>query len=155
VPTYYSHDRSGTGRDYQEEVHFDSARGVIRSRFRDETVEFDYDRDVVDGLTVQLQLMLDLQKGNRHPRYKILDENEIREREFRFIGEDMITIQNEECHTLVYELVRANDRRTTRLWFSTERDFLPVQMVHFSKGKKRFNAHLVDYDEVTEAVNRE
>jgi hypothetical protein len=33
------------------------------------------------------------------------------------------------------------------MWFSPERNYLPVQMVHYSKEKKRFNAHLVKYRE--------
>lgn len=147
LPSYYSHDRKGTGRDYFEEVIFDRSEQLIRSNYKGESIEFAYEEDIVDGLTVQLLMMLDLQKGNRQLRYKILDANRIREREFRFVGEESITIQGTDYHSVIYEVVRDNNRRKTQMWFSPERNYLPVQMVHFSKGKKRFNAHLLNYQE--------
>lgn len=147
LPRYYSHDRKGTGRDYFEEVIFDRSEQLIRSNYKGESIEFAYEEDIVDGLTVQLLMMLDLQKGNRQLRYKILDANRIREREFRFVGEESITIQGTDYHSVIYEVVRDNNRRKTQMWFSPERNYLPVQMVHFSKGKKRFNAHLLNYQE--------
>jgi len=151
LPSYYSHDRKGTGRDYFEEVLFDRSENLISSTYQGESTEFVYERDIVDGLTVQLLLMLDLQKGNRQPKYKILDANKIREREFRFVGEESITLQSADYHSVIYEVVRDNNRRKTQMWFSPERDYLPVQMVHFSKGKKKFNAHLLNYHEFDSA----
>ena len=147
LPSYYSHDRKGTGRDYFEEVLFDRSENLISSTYQGESTEFVYQKDIVDGLTVQLLLMLDLQQGNRQPKYKILDANRIREREFRFVGEESITIQNADHHSVIYEVVRDNNRRKTQMWFSSERNYLPLQMVHFSKGKKKFNAHLLNYHE--------
>lgn len=147
LPLYYSHDRKGTGSDYFEEIRFDRSENVIRSTYGEEQQEFAYEKDVVDGLTVQLQLMLDLQRGIQQPRYKILDVNRIREREFSFVGEETITLANEDYHSVIYQVVRDNNRRKTQMWFSPERNYLPVQMVHYSKGKKKFNAHLVRYRE--------
>ena len=151
LPSYYSHDRKGTGRDYFEEVLFDRSENLISSTYQGESTEFVYEKDIVDGLTVQLLLMLDLQQGNRQPRYKILDANRIREREFRYVGEESITIQSADHHSVIYEVVRDNNRRKTQMWFSSERNYLPLQMVHFSKGKKKFNAHLLNYQEFDSA----
>jgi len=147
LPRYYSHDRKGTGRDYFEEIRFDHSKNLIRSTYGKESQEFAWEKDVVDGLTVQLQLMLDLQRGIKRPKYKILDVNRIREREFSFVGEETIKLADEDYHSVIYQVVRDNDRRKTQMWFSPERNYLPVQMVHYSKGKKRFNAHLVKYRE--------
>ncbi len=147
VTRYYSHDRKGTGRDYFEEILFDRSENLIRSTYQGESIEFVYEKDIVDGLTVQLLLMLDLQKGNLQPSYKILDANRIREREFRFVGEESITIQSSDYHSVIYEVVRDNNRRKTQMWFSPERNYLPLQMVHYSRGKKKFNAHLLNYHE--------
>ena len=146
IPSYYSHDREGTGRDYFEEIRFDRSDNLIRSTYKKETREFDYEEDIVDGLTVQLQLMLDLQQGIEQPNYKILDVNRVRERAFSFVGQETIMIQDQPLDSVIYQVVRDHNRRTTQMWFSPERNYLPVQMVHFSKGKKKFNAHLVRYE---------
>lgn len=150
-PNYYSHDRTGTGRDYLEEIHFDPADNVIRTTYLKENREYPYENDVVDGLTVQLQLMLDLQHGIERPKYKIIDANRIREREFSFAGEETIQLEGVDYPSVIYQVVRDNNKRKTQMWFSTERNFLPIQMVHYSKGKKKFNAHLVNYKEINQA----
>jgi hypothetical protein len=147
LPSYYSHDRKGTGRDYFEEIRFDRLENVIHSAYKKESKEFVYEKDIVDGLTVQLQMMLDLQRGIKQPKYKIIDVNKIREREFSFVGEETINIQNVDYHSVIYQVVRDNNRRKTQMWFSPERHYLPLKMVHFSKGKKKFNARLVNYSE--------
>ena len=152
LPSYYSHDRKGTGRDYFEEIRFDSTANVIRSTYLKESQEFVYEKDIVDGLTVQLQLMLDLQRGIERPKYKILDVNRVREREFSLVGEETINLQNVDYPSVIYQVVRDNDRRKTQMWFSPERNYLPVKMVHFSKGKKKFNARLLSYNEFDSAA---
>lgn len=152
-PSYYSHDRKGTGRDYLEEIHFDPAENIIRTTYLKKHREYPYEKDVVDGLTVQLQLMLDLQRGIKQPKYKIIDANKIREREFSFAGEETIRLQDVDYPSVIYQVVRDNNKRKTQMWFSTERNYLPIQMVHFSKGKKKFNAHLVGYQEISSAVS--
>ncbi len=147
LPSYYSHDRKGTGRDYFEEIRFSRSENLIHSTYKKESMEFDYQKDIVDGLTVQLQMMLDLQRGIKQLKYRILDVNKIRDREFSFVGEETIKVQNVDYHSVIYQVVRDNNKRKTQMWFSTERNYLPVKMVHFSKGKKQFNAHLVNYRE--------
>jgi hypothetical protein len=64
-----------------------------------------------------------------------------------FVGEETIKLANEDYHSVICQVVRDNNLRKTQMWFSPERNYLPVQMVHYSKGKKRFNAHLVKYRE--------
>lgn len=147
-PSYYSHDRKGTGPDYFEEIRFDRSENLIRSTYKDDSQEFAYEEDIIDGLSVQLQMMLDLRRGIKQPKYKILDVNRIREREFSFVSEETISVFNVTYQSVMYQLVRDNDRRKTQIWFSPEHNYLPVQMVHFAKGKKKFNARLIRFHEM-------
>ena len=151
LPSYYRHDRKGTGRDYLEEIVFDRPDNRIRATFGKESKELDYEKDIIDGLTMQLQLMLDLQRGIERPKYRIVDFNRLKEYEFSYAGAEIINIQNVNYDSVVFQVVRDNERRKTQMWFSPERNYLPLQMVHFSKGKKKFNAHLVNYKELDSA----
>jgi hypothetical protein len=146
-PGYYRHDRKGTGRDYLEELVFDRANSRIRATFGEESKEIDYEKDIIDGLTMQLQLSLDLQRGIERPKYQIVDFNRLKEYEFSFAGAETINIGDVDYESVIYQVVRDHERRTTQMWFSPERNYLPIQMVHFSKGKKKFNAHLANYIE--------
>ena len=152
LPSYYSHDRKGTGRDYFEEIRFEPSEDRIQTSFKKKTKEFSYEKDIIDGLTVQLQMMLDLQRGIERPKYKILDVNKVREREFSFVSEELVNIQDVDLHSVVYQVVRDNNKRKTQMWFSTERNYLPVKLVHFTKGKKQFSAQLASYREFDSAV---
>lgn len=148
LPSRYHHDRKGTGRDYLEEIVFDRVGGRIVTSYEDETKELGYEMDIIDGLTLQLQLMLDLQRGIERPKYRVVDFNRLKEFEFSYAGVETISIQGRDYESIVLQVVRKNERRRTRMWFAPERGYLPLQMVHYSKGKKKFNAHLVDYAEL-------
>jgi hypothetical protein len=153
LPSYYRHDRKGTGRDYLEEIVFDRSNKRIRATYRKESKELDYEIDIIDGLTMQLQLMLDLQRGIEQPKYKIVDFNRLKEYEFSFAGTETINIQDVDYDGVIFQVVRNHERRKTQMWFSPERNYLPIKMVHFSKGKKKFNAHLTNYIEFDSADN--
>lgn len=145
LPTYYRHDRKGTGSDYLEEIEFDRANQRILATYQEESKELDYEEDVIDGLTMQLQMMLDLRRGIEQPSYRIVDFNRLKEYEFGFERTETIDIQGTEYECVVYRVVRDHERRTTEMWFSPERNYLPIRMAHYSKGKKKFNAQLVEY----------
>lgn len=152
-PSYYRHDRKGTGRDYLEEIVFDRTNKLIRTTYGKESKELDYENDIIDGLTMQLQLVLDLQRGIERPKYRIVDFNRLKEYEFSFAGKETINIQDVDHEGVIFQVVRKHERRKTQMWFSLERNYLPLKMVHFSKGKKKFNAHLVNYNEFDSAEN--
>ena len=152
-PSHYRHDRKGTGRDYLEEIVWDHSNKRIRATYGKESKELDYEKDIIDGLTMQLQLMLDLQHGIEQPRYRIVDFNRLKEYEFSFAGAETINIQDVNYEGVIFQVVRDNERRKTQMWFSPERNYLPIKMVHFSQGKKKFNAHLVNYIEFDSVDN--
>jgi len=151
LPSHYRHDRKGTGRDYLEEIVFDRANNRIRATYGKESKELDYEKDMIDGLTMQLQMALDLQRGIERPKYRIVDFNRLKEYEFSFAGTETINIQDLDYESVIFQVVRNHERRSTQMWFAPERNYLPLKMVHFSKGKKRFNAHLVNYIEFDSA----
>jgi hypothetical protein len=151
LPSYYRHDRKGTGRDYLEEIVFDRSENLIRTTYRKESKELGYEKDIIDGLTMQLQLQLDLKRGIEQPKYKIVDFNRLKEYEFSFAGAETINILDVNYDSVIFQVVRDNERRKTQMWFSPERNYLPLKMVHFSEGKKKFNALLVNYNEFDSA----
>ena len=118
LPSQYRHDRKGTGRDYREEILFDRPNNRIIATY-----------------------------GIERPSYRIVDFNKLKTYEFSLVGTEVLNIQGRDYESIILQVVRKNERRKTQMWFSTERNYLPLQMVHFSKGKKKFNAHLVNYTE--------
>lgn len=152
LPIRYAHKREGTGPDYNDVIEFDVAGNQIRSMHKNDAYEQDYDALIRDGLSVQLQLVLDLRRGVENPKYLILDENKLKEREFEFIKEETLEIEGQEYQTVLYQVVRDSGHRKTQMWFSVKHDYQPVMMAHFNKEKKRFNARITSYTEEKPAV---
>lgn len=147
LPIRYQHKREGTGPDYFDKIVFDVSANQIRSVHKKDEYKLDYDDLVRDGLSVQLQLMLDLRRGMKRPKYKILDENKLREREFSYVKDEILTIEGKQYDCVMYQVVRSSKKRKTQMWFSKDHDYQPVMMAHYSKDKKRFNARIVSFKE--------
>lgn len=145
LPIRYTHKRSGTGVDYIDVVTYDKNTNKIHSVHKGEVYQQEYDELIRDGLSAQLQLMLDLKRGLKTPSYKILEMNRVKERYFEFVKEETITLDEKEYRCVVYQVVRDKKKRRTVMWFSIDNNFQPVKMIHFAKDKKKFNAKLTFY----------
>lgn len=144
-PIRYSHERTGSGPNYLDTIKFDNYSGRISSTHKNTTIELNYDKLIRDGLTVQLQLMLDLQRGAKKTSYPILDDNKLKVRKFVNLGMETLTIDSKTYRCIKIEVSRRNSKRKTQMWFSPAHNYQPIQMTHFVKNKKQFNAHLVNY----------
>lgn len=148
LPRHYSHERKGSGPDYLDTINFDKKSGRITSIHKGKTIELSYDQTIRDGLTVQLQLMLDLQRGGEKLSYTILDDNRIKLRNFNNLGMEAISINNKTYHCIKIEILRRNSKRKTHMWFSPAHNYQAIQMAHFVDNKQKFNAHLIKYTEL-------
>ena len=154
LPIQYSHERTGSGPNYLDTIKFDRHSGHISSTHKNKTIELNYDKLIRDGLTVQLQLMLDLQRGIKKTNYPILDDNRLKVRKFVNLGMETLTIDNKTYHCIKIEVSRRNSKRKTQMWFSPAHNYQPIQMTHFVKNKKQFNAHLINYTTLNTASNK-
>ena len=147
-PQEYHHDRKGTGPNYHDKVIFNDSKRKISSTVRDHTVIIPYSDHLLDGLSVQLQLMFDVQQNKQHYIYDVLESNAIEHLDFKVLGKPVITIDGKTYECIMFEAIRREGRLKTHIWFAKKMNYLPVQMAHFIDGKKRFNAKLVNYSEM-------
>ncbi len=145
LPRRYTHKRSGTGTNYIDLVTYDQVNNKIHSEHKGEVYEQAYDNLVRDGLSAQLQLMLDLKRGIKKPSYIILEANRVKKRAFEFIKTETITVSGVEYQCVLYEYIQRKKNKRTQMWFSIDHNYQPVQMVHLSKDKKKFNAELTNF----------
>ena len=171
-PQTYYHEREGSGDDYTEQVTFDWDRRLIDARFLKKQYQLDLNSPekpiqgqaalnsyttVLDGLAVQFQLFLDIRKHPDHKAYKypILEPFGLMERTFEFDGIENIELEvNGEDVLLecaVYSVKREQKKFRTLMYFAKDLGYLPVQLVHYTKGKKQFSAILSEF-ETTAAI---
>ncbi|MCK5881721.1 MAG: DUF3108 domain-containing protein [Sinobacterium sp.] len=166
-PQLYQHSREGTGADYSEQVSFDWGKRAVDAKFHKKSYQLDLTSaekpiegqaalnsyiTVLDGLAVQFQLFLDVREsaGQSSYLYPIIEPYGLMERSFELSGRENIELEvNGEDITLdcaVYSVKRQQKKFKTLMYFAKELGYLPVQLVHYSDGKKQFSAILSAFD---------
>lgn len=162
-PLRYRHERTGTGADYVDMIVFDQKQRRITSTISGESVEMPYDAQLLDGLTVQFQLMLDVKRSasddkskdyndkdynDKDYNYSVLEGNVVEPITFTEMAPETITIEGKRYECVVFEAKRRGGRLKTDIWFAKNLGFLPVQLAHFVNGSRRFNARLAHYSKL-------
>lgn len=145
IPLRYQHNRTGTGSDYADSILFDPATKKITSTVRKKVESIPYDAELLDGLVVQFQLMLDLKNGVAPLRYRVLEDLAVEEILFEEKPAETLTISGKQYNCRVVEGSRLNGSRVTRIWFAKNLDFMPVQMAYYVNGAKRFSAEMASF----------
>lgn len=146
-PVHYTHERKGTGKDYTDVVSFDKKDKTIKSTSGENTVTSPYDKKFLDGLSVQLQLMLDVQRRDQTFIYHVFENNAVETVIFKKLGKRTLTIDDKQYECLQFEAIRRGGQLVTHIWFAESLNYMPVQMAHFINGSKRFNGKLIRYHE--------
>jgi hypothetical protein len=117
----------------RREVQFDPAEQMIRSLRKDEWSEHPWSPEVLDRLSAQEQLRVDLMTATEVPERltsTIIDGHRIKTREFQFIEAVTITTPAGEFQTLRYDQIHDNPERQSTLWFAVNADYLLVRSEH-------------------------
>ncbi|MFV7770445.1 DUF3108 domain-containing protein [Shewanella marisflavi] len=145
MPMRYTHSRSGTGSDYQEQAAYVLDQQLVHSHYKDERAKFPYTPDLYDPLMAQLQFRLDIMQGTDKLHYKMLKSGEIDEYDFKVIGKERMVLPSGTYETVKIEVVRDNDKRQTFFWMSPKLGYLPIRLTHFEKGDKQLDITLLNY----------
>jgi hypothetical protein len=121
----------------RREVQFDPEQQRIRSLRKDEWTEHPWSPEVLDRLSTQEQLRLDLMTAPQAPETLtsvIIDGHRIKTRTFTLIEEVSITTPAGDFRTLRYDQVHDDPERQSTLWFAIDADYLLVRSEHVEDG---------------------
>ena len=107
------------------------ARGTSESKPVDLTLA-DGTEDV---MSIQVEVMMDLKKGNLPKTFQIIDKDEIKE--FTYTQEGTATIKTDlgQIDTVIVASQRTGNNRILRMWFAPSLGFVPVQAERSRDGK--------------------
>ena len=159
---YYRQDRQGTGKDYVDEVVFDQINGQASIQLRDQHYQVDFSKvdqssqadphytSVYDGLSVQFQLYLNIKRQQPDViTLPIIEKTGVVASRFILQGRQQLelAVNNEKrfFDCVVYQLDRDNEKYRTVMLFAKELGYFPLQLIHFTDGKKQFSAILENY----------
>jgi hypothetical protein len=97
------------------------------------------DIKLVDGtqdvMSIQIEVMLDLKKGNLPSTFQIIDKDQLKEFNYTQEGTAKIRTAIGELDTVIVTSQRAGNNRILRMWFAPSLGFVPVQAERSRDGK--------------------
>jgi Protein of unknown function (DUF3108) len=88
-----------------------------------------------DVMSIQVEVMADLKKGNLPKTFWIIDKDQLKEFLYTQEGNARIRTEIGELDTVVVTSQRAGNNRILRMWFAPSMGFLPVQAERSRDGK--------------------
>ncbi len=135
-PQHYSRERNGTKKPQKLELFFDWSNHILKAQDNGKQYQIPLRRDVIDSLSLQLQVMWDLQRDQRKDTYSFYDDGEIKTYDVKAGGEETIDTPLGKLKTIKIVQQRQGSSRITSFWFAKEKNYIPVQIVQHKEGKE-------------------
>ena len=122
----------------RREVQFDPERGLIRSLRKKQWSEHSWHPDILDRLSQQEQLRIDLLHATTPPKtltFQVVDGDRVKTRELALVGTEDISVPAGRFTTVHYQQVRENaNERASDIWLAPALDYLMVRTLHVEDG---------------------
>ena len=131
---------------------FDWREQQVEGVVNDEKFESNLDGRVHDRVSIQYELMHDLQNGGAEDQYWMLDGDELKLLNVNNVGTRIVKVPYGEFEVVGIQHSKENSTRITTLWCAEELGYLPVIIEQHRKGKLGVRAVLRTYEPTSESV---
>ena len=117
------------------DLDFDWNARRARGTSENKPVDLTLNDGTEDVMSIQVEVMLDLKKGNLPKTFSIIDKDELKE--FTYTQEATASLKTDlgQLETIVVASQRAGNNRILRMWFAPSLGFVPVQAERTRDGK--------------------
>lgn len=127
-------------------LNFDWNKKVISGLSEGKPVNIPIKNSAQDLNSIQVEIMLDLQRGELPKTFEIIDKDQLKEFNYtREPGTVRIRTPMGEMETVVVASQRTGNTRILRMWFAPSLGFMPVQAERTRDGKLEFAMRLKNY----------
>ena len=130
---YHAEDGSST-----VDLSFDWNEGRVRGTSEKKAVDLALKEGTQDVMSIQVEVMLDLRKGNLPKTFQIIDKDELKEFNYSQEGNATLKTALGDLDTVIVASQRAGNNRILRMWFAPSLGFVPVQAERTRDGKLEF-----------------
>jgi hypothetical protein len=130
---YHAEDGSST-----VDLGFDWDAGRARGTSEKKAVDLKLPEGTQDVMSIQVEVMLDLKKGNLPKTFQIIDKDELKEFIYTQEGTANIRTALGELNTIIVASRRAGNNRILRMWFAPSLGYVPIQAERTRDGKLEF-----------------
>jgi hypothetical protein len=120
------------------DLDFDWDAGRVRGTSEKRAVDLKLKEGTQDLMSIQVEVMLDLKKGNLPKTFQIIDKDQLKEFIYTQEGTAHIKTALGELDTVIVESRQAGNNRILRMWFAPSLGFVPVQAERTRDGKLEF-----------------
>ena len=120
------------------DLDFDWNAGRVRGTSERKPVDLAIKDGTQDVMSIQVEVMLDLQKGAMPRTFQIIDKDELKEFNYTREGNANIRTALGNLDTIVVASRRTGNNRILRMWFAPSLGFVPVQAERTRDGKLEF-----------------
>jgi Protein of unknown function (DUF3108) len=117
---------------------FDWDGGHVRGTSENKPVDLTLTEGTQDLLSIQVEVMLGLKKGNLPKTFQIIDKDKLKEFIYTQEGTANIRTALGQLDTVIVESRQAGNNRILRMWFAPSLGFVPVQAERTRDGKLEF-----------------
>ena len=134
VPLHYQ--ESGLARNHSDEVDltFDRTSERVHGTSETHPVDAPLDPGIQDPMSVQIELMQQLQAGLAPTQFKLFDKDQAKEYFYTRERTEVLNTPLGALDTVVYRSDRPGSDRVTRLWLAPKLNYLPLQAERARKG---------------------
>ncbi|WP_299583500.1 DUF3108 domain-containing protein [uncultured Microbulbifer sp.] len=143
TPHHYEYRRKGLGRDRGTILNFEPDKGMVLNISKPERDMQDVPPHILDKLSYQMQLALDVAAGKENLQYEIADGKKIRKYTFAREGSEILQTPMGKVETIKVRRVRdANSERETTVWIAPQWNYALVKLVQREENGKRYQITL-------------
>jgi len=114
---------------------FDWDGGHVRGTSENKPVDLTLKEGTQDLLSIQVEVMLGLKKGNLPKTFQIIDKDKLKEFIYTQEGTANIRTALGQLDTVIVASKRSGNNRILRMWFAPALGFVPVQAERTRDGK--------------------
>jgi hypothetical protein len=120
------------------DLDFDWDGGRVRGTSETKPVDLVLKDGTQDVMSIQVEVMQDLKRGNLPKIFQIIDKDQTKEFIYTDEGPASIRTALGRLDTIVVSSQRAGNSRILRMWFAPSLGFIPVQAERYRDGKLEF-----------------
>lgn len=145
-PRSYRYTQTGGRRERVTTLAFDWPRRRVVSVSDGDAATLPLGAAAVDPLSVYLQVMWRLQRGEPAATVTLVVRHRVRDYRLRADGRERLTLPAGPLETRRYSRQRPGSSRLTRFWLAPRLGWLPVQVVQYRDGGERLRLTLTRID---------
>lgn len=137
-PARYRADDGSEDTKRDISIDFDWQAGRAQGTAENKPVDVALEPDVQDAMSIQIELMCDLLKGEQPSTYRLIDKDRIKEYRYTYEGEQRLKTALGELDTVIYASQRSGSNRLTRTWYAPSLGYVAVRGEQLRNGKREW-----------------